>query len=78
VFVSAMGVTANLAGRAGVEASAATFTNFAAMAAAESRNLRVAPQCLALSPQGAAWPEHEWAKFLAPPPSVARPWWSLA
>ena len=79
VFVSAMGVTADLSGRGGTEASAATFPNFAAVAAAESSALRVASQSLALSTQGVAWPEHEWAKFLPPPPSVRRgSWWRLA
>ncbi len=78
VFVSALWVTADLAGRGGAEASATTFATFAAVAAAESNTLRVASQCLALSTQGIAWPEHEWAKLLPPPPSVTRPWWSLA
>lgn len=64
VFVSAVGVATELVGRTGTDASAAAFANFAAIAAAERAGLQVAPQCLAISPQGPSWPAHEWAKLL--------------
>jgi hypothetical protein len=72
VFVSAVGVSTELVGRAGTDATAAAFANFAAVAAAERHGLQVARQCLAISPQGASWPEHEWARLLTCPSETRR------